>query len=113
MITLCQFSDKAFTQEKERNGLGKELHDNVNQMLVTAKMYLSHALNYSGQEKDMIRKGVCIIDSSIQELRQLSSSLVPPSFGDKSLEETICELIARIEFIKRKFLFPDFTTLDE
>lgn len=101
------------TKEKERDEIGKELHDNVNQMLVSAKMYLNHALQYPMKENDMLHQTIDIINSAIQELRQLSSSLVLPSPSDKSLKENIYALINDIEFIQENFIFHNLETFDE
>ncbi len=100
-------------KEKERDEIGKELHDNVNQMLVTAKMYLGHALQYPSTEKDLFPKTIEFIDSAIQELRQLSSSRVVPAPSDKSLTENIYTLIDDIEFIHGKFIFHNLDTFDD
>ena len=101
------------TKEKERDEIGKELHDNVTQMLASAKMYLSHVLKYPTHEEDLIPKTVDIISTSIQELRHLSSSLVPPSLGDKSLKQKVCELITDIELIQGKFILHNLNSFDE
>ncbi len=101
------------TREKERGEIGKELHDNVKQMLATAKIYLSHALKYKDHEENLVQKSIGFISSSIQELRRLSSSLVPPSFDNKTLKEKISELITDIEFVQGKFIFHDLSTLNE
>ena len=101
------------TKERERDEIGKELHDNVNQMLATAKLYLSHALHYEVNDWDLIKKSADMINSSIDELRRLSSSLIPPSLGGKSLKENIAGLITDIELIKGPFIFHDVATLKE
>ncbi len=65
-------------QDKERNHIGQELHDNVNQILAAAKMHLS----VTGHENESIRELVGypleLIESSIQEIRLLCQKLVTP-----------------------------------
>ena len=39
------------TQEQERSEIGKELHDNVNQVLTTTKLYLDLAMSNHGIER--------------------------------------------------------------
>ena len=46
---LTSISIKA--QEKERKLIGRELHDNINQILATAKLYIDVALREGEVEK--------------------------------------------------------------
>jgi PAS domain S-box-containing protein len=65
-------------QEKERNHIGQELHDNICQILVSSRLFLSSACNESETVKELIKYPMELIDSSIQEIRLLSSSQVTP-----------------------------------
>jgi PAS domain S-box-containing protein len=87
-------------QEKERAEIGKELHDNINQMLTTSKVYLEYVLDNPGQN-ELIEKSMLILNTSIEEIRRLSRCLVPPSLGDISLEAAISDLIDSIQLLKR------------
>jgi PAS domain S-box-containing protein len=80
-------------QEKERKEIGKELHDNINQILSTTKLYLDLAENTaSGQTAEMIGMGSKNIMEAINEIRKLSRSLVPPTLGDLGLIESVRDL---------------------
>jgi len=72
-------------QEKERERLGRELHDNVNQILATSRLYLDHALSSPEIKKEMIVQGKEYIQLAITEIRKLSHELLPPSFLDSGL----------------------------
>jgi two-component system sensor histidine kinase NreB len=63
-------------QEKERNHIGRELHDNINQILATAKMFLSVASKNHEETKKLIQYPLELIDNSIEEIRVLSHELV-------------------------------------
>jgi len=79
-------------QEKERNEIGKELHDNVNQILTSAKLHMELIESF-GAEKHL-PKGIELVDTAIKEIRRLSKSLVPPTLNDMGLLpsiEDICE----------------------
>jgi signal transduction histidine kinase len=65
-------------QEKERNHLGQELHDNVNQILASAKLYLGIAGNKNARVKKLIEYPLELIDTSIEEIRALCKKLVTP-----------------------------------
>jgi len=65
-------------QEKERNHIGQELHDNVNQILASTKLFLSIAGHGNETMKDLIKYPMELIDNTIREIRLLSSKQVTP-----------------------------------
>jgi len=64
-------------QEKERNHIGQELHDNINQILVGIKLHLSIA-GKDEKFKKVIKYSIELLNKIIQEIRILSSKLVTP-----------------------------------
>ncbi len=89
------------TQEKERTELGKELHENVNQMLASVKLYLETALIGADSNFELVDKGRDLVMKSIEELRRITKSLVPPSFRELTLEEALEELISSVRLAKK------------
>jgi PAS domain S-box-containing protein len=83
-------------QEVERTELGKELHDNINQILSTTKLYIDMALNDPDIREELLLKSYGNISKAIEEIRNLSKSLVPPSLGDIGLKEALKELISLV-----------------
>lgn len=79
-------------QELERKQLGLELHDNINQLLATTKLYLDHAIHHPQINRELILKAIEYILKIISEVRSLSHSLSPPSLGDIGLQEALQEL---------------------
>jgi signal transduction histidine kinase len=65
-------------QEMERNHIGQELHDNISQILASSKLFLSSAGQGNEVLKDLVKYPMELIDSSIQEIRLLSSRHVTP-----------------------------------
>jgi signal transduction histidine kinase len=65
-------------EERERNAIGQELHDNVNQILASAKLYLSMAETDEELRETLIRNSMKYIEDAIQEIRSLSKSQVTP-----------------------------------
>jgi PAS domain S-box-containing protein len=65
-------------QEKERNYIGQELHDNVNQILAGTKLYLSMAGTENARTLELIKYPMELVDSCIKEIRILSSKQVTP-----------------------------------
>jgi signal transduction histidine kinase len=84
-------------QEQERNGLGRELHDNVNQLLSAARLTLSVARDQPGQRDTLIPKSIECLHRAVEEIRCLCRSLVNPVSNDLTLEASLQELIASMK----------------
>lgn len=89
------------TQEQERSEIGKELHDNVNQVLTTTKLYLDLAISNPELRDEMVLKSNKNIINVINEIRQLSRSLMNPSIGDLGLIDSIHDLIENINLTRK------------
>jgi len=83
-------------QEKEREEIGHELHDNVNQVLTTVKLYLELALHSPATSEDLISKSMHLVMKSINEIRSLSHDLSAPTLGTRSLIDSIYALIETV-----------------
>jgi PAS domain S-box-containing protein len=81
------------TQEKERSIIGKELHDNVNQILTTAKLYVENLHYFADQKDHFIAQSQMLIQRAINEIRALSKALVTPTIHDIGFEATVQELV--------------------
>ena len=69
-------------QEEERQNIGKELHDNINQLMAFSKMMIDTS-RASPEIRDLcIDKSYEGITQAIEEIRKLSHSMVPPSFSE-------------------------------
>jgi len=94
-------------QEKERNYIGQELHDNITQLLASTKLYLGIAMNKNEELKELIKYPMELIDGSINEIRLLSSKLVTP-LKNIDLQELVLELIRKLNLntnIKTDFTY--------
>ena len=87
-------------QEKERAEIGKELHDNVNQILSTAKLYLELAKTDAKQRDELIKRSSDSIFNAINEIRHISKALVPPSVKDLGLIDSIKDLVESLRMTK-------------
>lgn len=63
-------------QEKERESIGYELHDNVNQVLASAKMYIDLYKASTKEEKTIKAKSKEYLFIAMEEIRKLSKQLV-------------------------------------
>jgi signal transduction histidine kinase len=101
-------------QEKERAEIGKDLHDNVNQILTTAKLYLELALVDESEKDQLIMRCAASISDAINEVRTISRSLVPASIGDLGLIESIQDLVESVKATKKlKLQFRRDEQIDE
>jgi PAS domain S-box-containing protein len=105
-------------QEKERTILGRELHDNISQMLGTAKLYLNCALDSPALTDDMITRSRDTISEVVEELRRLSKSMIETFNEAVGLELSLNDLIEKVRLaqpftISLHFNVPDEPQLDD
>jgi two-component system sensor histidine kinase UhpB len=81
-------------QEKEREQIGKELHDNINQILAAAKLYLDIGTKDEDDTRiEALEKCQRNLNLAMEEIRQLSQSLVAPSLGGIGLDQALRKLL--------------------
>jgi two-component system, NarL family, sensor histidine kinase UhpB len=80
-------------QEREKKEIGKELHDNINQVLASIKLYIDMAVGKVTEHSDILLRCRENLVYAMSEIRKLSHSLIPPSLGDHGLLDAIRELI--------------------
>jgi PAS domain S-box-containing protein len=65
-------------QEHERSEIGKELHDNLNQILGAAKLYIETAKTDEENREMCLEKSSRFIGNVIEEIRKISKTLSTP-----------------------------------
>jgi signal transduction histidine kinase len=93
-------------QEKERVAIGRELNENVNQVLVTIKLYLDLASSHPELREELIWKSSENLNNAISEIRHLSNSLASPSLSDLGLIDSIEDLVQTLNATNR--IYCDF-----
>lgn len=83
-------------QEKERDEIAYELHENVNQMLTSSKLMLEVAVEKKEQSLEFISRSLEYISEAIAEIRKISHNLRPATLQDISLEAAIGEFVQEI-----------------
>jgi PAS domain S-box-containing protein len=81
-------------QEKERNAIGQELHDNINQLLAGTKLMLEMIRSNPEKHSQFIPMCVEAIDQVMNENRRLAHEMVTPSLQ----HETLIDLIHKISY---------------
>jgi PAS domain S-box-containing protein len=80
-------------QESERENIGKEMHDNVNQVLGASKLYIEMARANLNKMDIYLVKSADYITHAIEELRKLSKILIPPGMQMLGLVGSIQVLV--------------------
>jgi signal transduction histidine kinase len=85
-------------QEEERQRLAADLHDDAGPLLATARLYLNE--NLVNQDKSTQLQSIFqarqIIDDTIQLIRNISHSLMPPTLKNFGLESAVNDLFQKI-----------------
>jgi PAS domain S-box-containing protein len=68
-------------QENERSEIGKELHDNLNQILGAAKLYIEMAKTDEENREMCLEKSSGFIVNVIEEIRRISKTLSTPGMN--------------------------------
>jgi PAS domain S-box-containing protein len=90
------------SQEQERQRIGLELHDNINQLLANAKLMIDTAQRSTTLRDVCIANGYESITDAINEVRKLSHSLIPPVLDDPEMfSNAVCNLIADVSLVSK------------
>ena len=85
-------------QEEERQRLAADLHDDAGPLLATARLYLNENLvnQDKGTQLQSIYQARQILDDTIQLIRNISHSLMPPTLKNFGLESAINDMFQKI-----------------
>ena len=85
-------------QEEERQRIAADLHDDAGPLLATARLYLNENLLKQDMSTQLqsIYNAKQIIDDTIQLIRNISHSLMPPTLKNFGLESAINDLFQKI-----------------
>lgn len=88
-------------QERERTQVGLELHDNVNQILTTVKLYTELCKDGLCDVDTTLTKSAMLLQTCIDEVRSLSKRLSGPTLGKVKLYDSVVELVQSIHSSSR------------
>ncbi|WP_074417937.1 PAS domain S-box protein [Hydrotalea lipotrueae] len=100
-------------QEKERQEIGRELHDNVNQILTASRIYVEMARKAHPEENELLQQSSWYILQAIEEIRKLSKALINPVEKDVSLKEAIRKLVNDMLLLLKNNVVIDLTHFNE
>lgn len=86
------------SQEEERQRLAADLHDDAGPLLATVRLYLNENLVHQDHATQLqsIYNAKQIVDDTIQLIRNISHSLIPPTLKNFGLESAMADLIQKI-----------------
>lgn len=87
-------------QEKERTEIGKELHDNVNQILGASNLYINTAMTDEELRQELLERSTELVSKAINEIRKISKSLITPGLREIGLIDSIEDIIDDMKFAK-------------
>jgi signal transduction histidine kinase len=86
------------SQEEERQRIAADLHDDAGPLLATVRLYLNENLVHQDMATQLqsIYNAKQIVDDTIQLIRNISHSLIPPTLKNFGLESAMSDLIQKI-----------------
>jgi PAS domain S-box-containing protein len=87
-------------QEKERNELSAELHDNVNQLLAASILYLKTAKKQEVIDENLVSQSLDHVEKAINELRNISHNLTPADLKMNGLAAALKVLAVKLHIPK-------------
>ncbi len=80
-------------EERQKQLLGHELHDNIGQMLTYTSLFLQLAGNAEKPDPSVFHKAQKKIHDTLNEVRRLSHTLVPPALKELGLRGALVEFL--------------------
>ncbi|MEO6488367.1 MAG: PAS domain S-box protein [Ferruginibacter sp.] len=84
-------------QEEERNRISRELHDNVNQLLMSARLHIGVAKNNSENQKKILDKATDYLLMAVEEIRALSKRMNSKVVSSVGLLESIADIVYNMQ----------------
>jgi len=100
-------------QERERTYLAAELHDNINQILATSRLYIDTAIQNESVRLNLITESKEFIRNAMEEIRALCKSLLPPALSHTSLIDALDDFIQNIKQVDQVQIITEWENIDE
>jgi len=93
IIKQKQITDAVYSaQESERSEMGREMHDNINQLLGATLLYINMAKKNNDERDSFLINASTYTMSAIEEIRKLSKTLITPLIKEKGLIDSVKDL---------------------
>lgn len=88
-------------QEQERQHISRELHDNINQILATTRLYVEYAMTNEAMRMQLLGNAKDLILTAVNEIRNLSRALLPSAIETAGLIASLDDLFDSIKKINK------------
>ncbi len=95
-------------QEQEKATISRELHDNVNQILMSGKLFMDTAKRMPEQSNELLDKAIEYQLLALQEIRKLSKSLSTSNVKTVGLKESVEDIVKNMKLLQQvdvEFIF--------
>ncbi|MDB5200069.1 MAG: hypothetical protein JWO92_2032 [Chitinophagaceae bacterium] len=100
IIKQKEITDAVYSaQESERSEIGRELHDNVNQLLGATRLYIDMAKKDEENKDSLLTSASDFTLNAIEEIRKLSKTLITPLIKEMGLADAIIDLTEEIMLV--------------
>lgn len=96
-ITLATIT----AQEQEKTNISRELHDNVNQILMSAKLFMDTAKKIPEEAEILIDKAIEYQLIALHEIRKLSRSLNTSHIKTVGLKESVQDILDNMRVLQK------------
>ncbi|MBS1744339.1 MAG: PAS domain S-box protein [Bacteroidetes bacterium] len=79
-------------QEEERNRISAELHDNVNQLLISSRLHIGVAKNNPANQDELLNKATEYLLMAVEEIRALSKKMNSHIVSSVGLFESVSDI---------------------
>jgi PAS domain S-box-containing protein len=86
-------------QENERSAIGRELHDNINQILGATKLYIDMAKKDNPNRNSYLATSSEYTLIAIEEIRKLSKTLITPLINENGLVNSVKDIAEDIMLV--------------
>jgi PAS domain S-box-containing protein len=100
-------------EEKEREALGRELHDNINQILATSQLYMGVFKKRSPGHDPILYQAEKMIEKAIEEIRNLSHAMISPFVEQSGLVDALKYLVDLVEKTGEISITRNFVAIQE
>jgi PAS domain S-box-containing protein len=87
-------------QEFEKVSISRELHDNVNQILMSAKLFMEMAVKRPDETQELIEKAIEYQMMALQEIRKLSHSMNAVNIKRFRLKKSVGNIVDNMKLLK-------------
>jgi PAS domain S-box-containing protein len=88
-------------QESEKISISRELHDNVNQILMSAKLFMDMAKKRPEQTDELLDKAIEYQMMALQEIRKLSHSMNSMNIKRFKLKRSVSNIVSNMKVLKK------------